>query len=899
MALSTDFPRDPHEVIAPHLRWYPGDSSLAPDQAAALVPPLVAQIRNQVHEWRLADYPGISSTSRSLLHHWFKEVHLLPQMDGSVAEFRYFFAQREAVETAIWLFENQQALDSYSLMRYDSSGLVSKSMFPENWTRYVFKLATGAGKTKVLSMLIAWSYFHKSYEQNSPLSRNFLLVAPNIIVLDRLLDDFGGLAIYSKDPVIPPNGFDGRDWQSDFQVTLHVQDEIGTVSATGNLFLTNIHRIYEDTAGPSMDDVNLADFFLGKPPVTKTNQKQVLVGDVVRRVEDLVVLNDEAHHIHDADLAWFRAIESIDTKMRLRTGHGLSAQFDVTATPKTESGGIFPQTVCSYPLVEAIRQGVVKTPVVPDEASRAKLEERPSDKIFERYQDHIKLGYLEWAKRRDDLESTGKKPILFVMTSSTGEANDVAAYIERTFPDLSGKVLTIHTKANGEISERPGDKELERLREASRTIDRSDSPYLCVVSVLMLREGWDVQNVISMVGLRPYTATSKVLPEQTLGRGLRRMFRGDPTFTEYVSVVGTEAFLDFVESVRSEGVELDQVPMGPGTTPKKPLLIEVDSLNPAKDIDALDFAIPKLAARIERNMKNLAALDVTSLPLSAIRLREFSAEQQREIVFKDLDTDLKAWTTDLGEVVTPTAQAVVAYLTMELMRRLRLVGGTATLFEKVLEYVGTRLFDRHVDVDDANVLRNLSEFDARSSLYRVFADAINQLTIVDSGDTQVVDQIRLSRSRPTLVNNQEYVQSNKTLFNRVVGDSHLELRFAAFLDRATDVQAFAKNSRNAHFFIEYVTATGEISNYYPDFLVRLDDSQIFVVETKGLEDLDVAPKWDRLVTWCLDASRLDPQKRTFTPLFVPQESFDEFEASGRTFDELVTSFKSLRPVAAS
>lgn len=334
MALSPDFPQDPYAVIDPTLRWYPGDPTLTPEQAAALIPPLVAQIRTQVHEWRMAGYPGISATSQALLRHWFKDVHLLPGPDGQVVEFRYYFAQREAVETAIWLFENQQATDAYSLMRYDSSGLVSKGMFPENWARYVFKLATGAGKTKVLSMLIAWSYFHKAYETGSTLSRNFLLVAPNIIVLDRLLDDFDGLKIYSTDPVIPENGFAGRDWRNDFQLTLHVQDEVGTVSPAGNLFLTNIHRIYEETPGASPEDEDLTDFFLGRKPVTKTTQKQISVGDVVRGVEDLVVLNDEAHHIHDSDLAWFRAIEGIDVRLRQRTGHGIAAQFDVTATPK-------------------------------------------------------------------------------------------------------------------------------------------------------------------------------------------------------------------------------------------------------------------------------------------------------------------------------------------------------------------------------------------------------------------------------------------------------------------------------------------------------------------------------------------------------------------------------------
>ena len=68
----------------------------------------------------------------------------------------------------------------------------------------------------------------------------------------------------------------------------------------------------------------------------------------------------------------------------------------------------------------------------------------------------------------------------------------------------------------------------------------------------MLKEGWDVKNVTTIVGLRAYTAKSNILPEQTLGRGLRRMYRGQPDVKEYVSVVGAPAFIDFVESIKQK-----------------------------------------------------------------------------------------------------------------------------------------------------------------------------------------------------------------------------------------------------------------------------------------------------------------------------------------------------------
>jgi type III restriction enzyme len=114
------------------------------------------------------------------------------------------------VETAIWLHEVRRARDKYDLLRFDATGTVSLSMFDEDWPRYVLKMATGAGTTKVLSLLIAWSFFHKLDKPGSMLSRNFLVIAPNIIVLDRLRADFGGLTIFFNDPILPDNGRGGR-----------------------------------------------------------------------------------------------------------------------------------------------------------------------------------------------------------------------------------------------------------------------------------------------------------------------------------------------------------------------------------------------------------------------------------------------------------------------------------------------------------------------------------------------------------------------------------------------------------------------------------------------------------------------------------------------------------------
>jgi type III restriction enzyme len=896
MAISPNFPTNPTAIISPEDRWYPG-AETDDTEVGKLIPPLVQKIRQQVHLWRESGYEGVSETSSALLRHWFHQTHHIQSPDG-LKQFDYYFAQREAVETTIWLYENQEARTAMDLLKFSSNDSMSVGMFEENWTRYVLKLATGVGKTKVLSLLIAWSYFHKMYETDSSLSRNFLLIAPNIIVLDRLKDDFDGLSIFYNDPVIPENGYLGRNWSSDFSPRLHIQDEVGPVSSSGNIFLTNIHRIYQSDDLPAETDADLADYFLGARPKGKSNDSKTDLSTVLENVNDLVVLNDEAHHIHDNSLAWFKSIELLDASLRRKTrGKGISVQLDVTATPKKSNGAIFPQTVCSFPLVEAIRQGIVKAPVLPDAASRAALVEQVSDKVFERYSDHIRLGVLEWAQYRDKLSGGGKKPILFIMTTTTEEADEVADYLQESYPEFHGKTLVIHTKANGDIGEKSmKPAELTFLRQASREIDSNDSKYLAVVSVLMLREGWDVQNVVSMVGLRPFSADSKILPEQTLGRGLRRMFRGDDSIREHVSIVGTPAFLEFVEQIQLEGVDLDYAPMGQGAVYRGPLVVEVEKQNRDKPVARLDIELPMLSRRISRDGKNLAELDVGSLEFKPIELRGFSDLEMRQISFADIDTGEIVWRTDLNAQVTPTSQAVISFLVDGITKHLRLVGGKDILFGKVKEFLTNRLFGHTVDLDSLEVLRNLSEVEARKTLMDCFTTAINDLTISDKGTTRVISSIKISEAKPSVVKNQDFVLSEKTLFNRIIGDSNLELEFAKYLDGQPDVEAFAKNILSINFKIEYVNSRGEIANYYPDFIVKCHSNLIYIVETKGLEDTDTSKKWNRLVSWCQDATETDINERTFTPIYVTQENFQNYARSASTFEQFAKLMSEEKPI---
>ena len=492
MAIPKTLPTDPYTVLNPDDRWRPGKSELKNMPIGHLLPPLVDKVRRKVKIWRDEGYPHVSETSRALLRWWF--CRSPEETDG----IRYYFAQREAVESIIYLYEHEKAKvrDKYDLLRFSSGG-VAPEMMEESWRRFAVKMATGSGKTKVISLLILWSYFHKTYEENSELSRNILLIAPNIIVLDRLYRDFAGLRIFREDGALPENGYAGRDWQNDFHLRLHKQDNVRGAKMPGNLYLTNIHRVYSGDVGESSaEDEDSRNYFFGEKAADIKESRADLAA-IVRDTNELFIINDEAHHIHAPKLAWFRAIRDIHNFL-VQKGGALSLQADFTATPKHNDGAIFPHTVSDYPLVEAIHQNIVKRPVVPDDASEAKLKERQHIRFSEKYADYIGLGVEEWRKARNEHKKVGKKAVLFLMADNTRNCDELAEYLQKNFSDLENKVLVIHTNENGEIGEKvkgKKEKELQELRRSAAEIDSPESKWRAVVSVLVLREGWDVRNV--------------------------------------------------------------------------------------------------------------------------------------------------------------------------------------------------------------------------------------------------------------------------------------------------------------------------------------------------------------------------------------------------------------------
>jgi len=203
-------------------------------------PLIIAQnVRAAVREWRECSYPGASETTRELFEHWFLQDHTVRAKDGSDMAFRYHFCQREAIETFVYLKEVIRCERVTRLMAefggYEAETL-ALGVDPEKdlWAKYAFKMATGSGKTKVMSLAIVWSYFHVLRETDSPMARHFVVIAPNITVFERLKEDFrppsGGPSIFETDPLIPTM------WRGDWNLSTVLQDEAGGVSTGGTLF---------------------------------------------------------------------------------------------------------------------------------------------------------------------------------------------------------------------------------------------------------------------------------------------------------------------------------------------------------------------------------------------------------------------------------------------------------------------------------------------------------------------------------------------------------------------------------------------------------------------------------------------------------------------------------------
>ena len=199
-----------------------------------------------------------------------------------------------------------------------------------------------------------------------------------------------------------------------------------------------------------------------------------------------------------------------------------------------------------------------------------------------------------------------------------------------------------------------------------------------------------------------------------------------------------------------------------------------------------------------------------------------------------------------------------------------------------------------VDLEDPVVLRNLSEPDAGKILYDAFKSAINALTVEKTGTTHIEDRISLKNTRPFRTDFRQNLDATKSIFNKIVAEPQsggLEMKFAAFLEAAPDVQAFTKNYLAIGFKIDYVRKDGDLSNYFPDFIVRDSSGKVWIIETKGREEIDLPQKMARLRQWCEDANAAEEAEgnaQRYDFVYVDQSGFETHQP--KTLAELAASF---------
>lgn len=874
---------------------------------------LANNIRKEVDAWRKSGYKtpkGISGTSETLLNFWFDEDHLI---NGEIFHFR--FAQREAVETTIFLYEVKGVRDNALLaetymdaMAYGNdmftkrkelietakskriltrvvpeTGLLSnQDLPPEGLTRYCAKAATGSGKTFVMAFLTVWSYFHKKFENNSDLSKTILIIAPNVIVYERLKIDFENGTVFHKFPFLPD------EWKYDWNMSFIMREDQVKTSTDGTLYLTNIHQIYESRA-ETKEDLGPIGNLLGEKP-KKDSQASWLESlyDRILKHEDLLVINDEAHHVHDEELAWYKSIISFHNNLIERKKKGLSLLFDLTATPKDQNGTFFPWIISDYPLAQAIEDKIVKTPLIVHQSDKTSPDNRQITNAYNAYNEWIQIALKRYQEHYDCYyNNLGQKPVLFIMAEDTKQANQIAEGIQ----GLAGfnkkdQVLIIHTKNNGEL--KTNQKELEKLREQARMIDDTKSPVKVVVSVLMLREGWDVKNVSIILGLRPFTSKANILPEQSIGRGLRLMKDLGPDYTQILEIIGTDKFEEFVKQLETEGVGI--------SVTQKPPSIGI-FVTPIKTRERFNFEIPVLSASFTRKMEGINTFDPSKLPAIG-NIDDKGNYRKLKVTLTTANTDKKVGTKQIiiedDEFVS--IQELLSSLTNKIIKEGKFSCRFNNLLKITKQYVKFNAFGKEVDLESLAVRKTLANPKVGNDIMLMIGQALGEHIKVKK-DVKVTNYPISLMELDGFYWKRNHVLLKKTVFNYTPVYNELEKGFAKFLEQAEDINKFAALAETfTKFNIPYLNKKGSQGLYYPDFIAEQESKKgktiNWIIETKGFEDENVQYKDAETKNWCTFATKHTGIQWEY--LKVPDLFFKSLKSIPKTMKELVEELEAYK-----
>lgn len=831
---------------------------------------LVNQIREKVDVWRQNDYKmpeGLSKTSRILLEWWFDETHFFPNGQNC----NYYFCQREAIETIIYLYEVSKRRDAADLIfQYMDEQAYGEDLFttrkkiemdvrekrlltrvvPEtkqtamqeipadDHYRYAVKMATGSGKTLVMAMAAVWSYFHRKFEPDSELSRSFLFIAPNVIVFERLKEDFESGKVFQKWDLIP------KEWKHDWQMTYILRGESRKTSTEGTLYLTNIHQLYKPRDGQDGDDP--VTRLLGPKPQDATGSWEESILERIKSHDELLIINDEAHHVHDEDLEWMQVILRLHENLKEKIGKSISFQLDFTATPKDQNGTFYPWIICDYPLAQAIEDRIVKAPLIVHQTDKADPEKYDNAAVA--YSEWINIAISRWKEHNDAYGKVNKKPVLFIMAENTRDADSIYGYL-KSKAVFSGEdeLLLIHTDKKGIIQKR----DIEIAREAARNIDKPENKIKAIISVMMLREGWDVRGVSIILGLRPFTAKANILPEQAIGRGLRLMQGIGPKYIQVVEIIGTQKFEEFVQKLEVEGV-------GVGYTKETPSLGTL--VFPHKMKMEYDIEIPMLTPSYNREVAELDDSFIEDLQVNPRGLKvSDSAVNKVSLVETVTQKTVGTKKVELDDKIVPEINTIITHLTNRVCAEARLEGHFAIVYPVLKKYLQNVFFGKEVNLYHKQIRRLLTDTRNTAEIVNTLAKEIGNKSITRTSVSLKSDPLLLSEL-DRFYWKREWVELEKTIFNITPCYNPFEKHFAEFLNQASDITKFSALAETyTKFSIEYINHKGAIAYYYPDFIAEQKSSDgivMWLIETKGPELPDVVLKDKRAEDWCKDVTEL-------------------------------------------
>ena len=831
--------------------------------------PLVNQIRPRVKAWREAGYPGTTGITRRLLSHWTQRE--------DADDRRLFFCQLEAAETLIYLIE-APAVDKVGLDIPSDGG---------PFQRWCAKMATGAGKTIVMAMVLAWHILNKvAYPQDTRFAKNALVIAP-------------GLTVKSRLAVLEPSHPD--NYYKEFDI---VPSSLLDKLRQGKVVVRNWHALNWET------DEKVAQ----KRSVDKRGAKsdEAYVREVLgemARARNLLVVNDEAHHAWRVPLGskvqgvskdeieeatkWVGGLDRIHRARRILTCYDFSATPFVPSGKKSAEDALFDWIVSDFGLNDAIESGLVKTPrvVVRDDAvpdartyksrlyhiyndpevkddlsRKAKPEEPLPDLVTNGY--HL-LGYdwQETAKAWDE-KGVEARPVMITVTNRTETAARVKYAFDRNRMHIDAlsdpeRILHIDSKVlseaeatetslvlmngdDGPASARTKKEQAEWLRRQVDTvgqIGKPGGPIQNVISVGMLSEGWDAKTVTHIMGLRAFT--SQLLCEQVVGRGLRRTSYEVNQETglfesEYVNIFGVP--FTFLPHESQEGV------IPPPPNPKT-------AIEPVVDKAAFEIHWPNVV-RIDHVYSPRLSLDwdaVTLLELNAsqtarlAQLAPMVAGKPNVSQIDQIDLEELGRTYRMQRIAFEVARDVYDQMQTDwkgsreyLLAQLVLLVDQFVRSDKI--YITPPLFEQEPLRRRLTIMLNMTKV-VQHIWEAIRFENTEALTLVFDRDRPICstgDMATWYTGKPC-----EY--TSRSHINCCVFDSAWESSEAFALDHSPHVAAWAKND-HLDFKVQYIY-NGVVKRYLPDFLIRFKSGNHLVLETKGQDSEQDRTKRRFLSQW--------------------------------------------------